>query len=155
MDHGYAQTTHTAQGQTLEITHVYADAGVRAEHSYTALSRARGETHTWINDAPGSLSECIHVRGDPLTEDRIDSLVRQLSQSVIEPSAHDQGLVVETATDRQLIEWRDELETAIRCGPFAEDHTEQLADLDRAIDETRQVAARLGTSGAGAQLQLL
>ncbi len=92
VDHGYAQTIHTAQGQTFEITHVYADAGVKAEHGYTALSRARGDTHIWINDAPGSLSECLHVQGDPLTEDRIDLLVCQLSQSVIEPPAVDQGL---------------------------------------------------------------
>lgn len=155
VDHGYAQTIHTAQGQTFEVTHVYADAGLRAEHGYTALSRARGETHIWINDAPNSLSHCIQVRGDPLIEDRIDSLVRQLSQSVIEPSAHDQGLAVETATDRQLIDCRDELEAVIRGGPLAHDHTEQLADLDRAIDETRQVGARLGTSGVGAQIELL
>ena len=52
VDHGYAQTIHAAQGQTFETTHVYADTGMRAEHGYTALSRARGETHLWINDAP-------------------------------------------------------------------------------------------------------
>ena len=124
VDHAYAQTIHTAQGQTFEITHAYADAGVRAEHGYTALSRARGETHLWLNDAPGPLGDCTHLHGDPLTEDRIDALVRQLSSTVIEPPAHDQGLPVETATDRQLIEWRNQLEATIRRSPIAQDHSD-------------------------------
>jgi len=155
IDHAYAQTIHTAQGQTFEIAHAYADAGMQAEHGYTALSRSRGETHVWINDAPGPLGECTHVHGDPLTEDRIDALVRQLSQSVIEPPAHDQGLSVETATDRQLIQWRDELAETIRRSPIASDHTDELVALGAAIDEVREIADHLGTSGAGAQLQVL
>jgi len=155
VDHAYAQTIHTAQGQTFEITHAYADAGMRAEHGYTALSRARGETHVWLNDAPGPLGGCTYIHGDPLTEDRIDGLVRQLSQSVIEPPVHDQGLPVETATDRQLIEWRNELATTIRQSPIASDHTDELVALDAAIDEAREVVARMGTSGAAAQLQVL
>ncbi|HDH26972.1 MAG TPA: hypothetical protein ENH00_12395 [Actinobacteria bacterium] len=154
VDHAYAQTIHTAQGQTFEITHAYADAGLRAEHGYTALSRARGETYVWLNDAPGPLGECTHIR-DPLTEDRIDVLVRQLSQSVIEPPAHDQGLPVQSATDRQLIEWRDELETIIRQSPLTKDHTDQLVALNAAIDQAREIADRLDTSGARAQVQLL
>ncbi len=155
VDHAYAQTIHTAQGQTFEITHAYADTGMRAEHGYTALSRARDETHLWINDTPGPLGGCTHIQGDPLTEDRIDGLVRQLSQSVIEPPAHDQGLPVETATDRQLLEWRDELAATIRHSPIANDHTDKLTALDAAIDEAREIADRLGTTGAGAQVQLL
>ena len=155
VDHAYAQTIHTAQGQTFEITHAYADAGMRAEHGYTALSRARGETHVWINDAPGPLGECTHIHGDPLTEDRIDALVRQLSQSIIEPPVHDQGLQVETATDRQLIEWRDELAATIRQSPIASDHTDELVALSAAIDQAEEGADRLGTSGADAQLQVL
>lgn len=155
VDHAYAQTIHTAQGQTFEITHAYADAGVRAEHGYTALSRARGETHLWINDAPGPLGECTHIHADPLTEDRIDALIRQLSQSVIEAPAHDQGLPVETATDRQLIEWRDELEATIQRSPIATDHTDELTALEAAIDEAGEIADRLGTTGARAQVQVL
>jgi len=155
VDHAYAQTIHTAQGQTFEITHAYADTGMQAEHGYTALSRARGETHVWINDAPGPLGGCTYIQGDPLTEDRIDSLVRQLSQSVIEPPAHDQGLPVETATDRQLIEWRDELAAAIRQSPIARDYADELVALGAAIDEAREVADGLGTSGAQAQVLVL
>ena len=155
VDHAYAQTIHTAQGQTFEITHAYADTGMQAEHGYTALSRSRGETHVWINDAPGPLGECTHVHGDPLTEDRIDALVRQLSQSVIEPPAHDQGLPVETATDRQLIEWRDELAATIRRSPIASDHTDELVALGAAIDEAREIADHVGTSGARTQVQVL
>ncbi|MEN8165648.1 MAG: HD domain-containing phosphohydrolase, partial [Acidobacteriota bacterium] len=118
---------------TLEITHVYADTGMQAEHGYTALSRARGETHLWINDAPGPLGECTHIHGDPLTEDRIDALVRQLSQSVIEPPAHDQGLPVETATDRQLVGWRGELAATIRQSPIAVDRTDELIGVNLSV----------------------
>ncbi|MFV1970348.1 MAG: MobF family relaxase [Acidimicrobiia bacterium] len=155
VDHAYAQTIHTAQGQTFEITHAYADTGMQAEHGYTALSRARGETHLWINDAPGPLGGCTYIQGDPLTEDRTDGLVRQLSKSVIEPPAHDQGIPVETATDRQLINWRDELAATIRQSPIAKDHTDELVALSAAIDEAREVADGLGTSGARAQVNVL
>lgn len=155
VDHAYAQTIHTAQGQTFLTTHVYADTGVRAEHGYTALSRARGETHLWINDAPGPLGECTYIQGDPMTEDRVAALARQLSQTVIEPPAHDQGLPVDTASDRHLIEWRDELEAIIRRSPVAVDRTDELVGLDAAIDEAREIADNLGTSGARAQVLTL
>ncbi|HLF43073.1 MAG TPA: MobF family relaxase [Acidimicrobiia bacterium] len=155
VDHAYAQTIHTSQGQTFQSTHVYADTGVRAEHGYTALSRARGETHLWINDAPGPLGECTYIHGDPLAEDRVASLARQLSQSVIEPLAHDQGLPVTTATDQQLIEWRDELEGIIRRSPIGTDVTDELTAVEAAIDEANEIAERLRTSGARAQVRAL
>lgn len=155
VDHAYAQTIHTAQGQTFHASHVYVDTGVRSEHGYTALSRARGETHLWVNDSPGPLGECTYIHGDPLVEDRVAALARQLSQSVIEPPAHDQGLPVATATDRQLIEWRDELEATIRRSPIASDPRDEIVALDAAIAEVREIADRLGTSGAQAQLQHL
>jgi hypothetical protein len=155
VDHAYAQTIHTAQGQTFQRTHVFADTGVRAEHGYTALSRAKDETHLWVNDAPGPLGECTYVHGDPLMDDRIAHLARQLAQSVIEPPAHDQGLPVASATDRQLIEWRDDLEATIRRSPIATDRTEHLVAVDAAIAEAREAAERLGTSGMRAQVQQL
>jgi hypothetical protein len=155
VDQAYAQTIHTAQGQTFHATHVYADTGMRAEHGYTALSRARGETHLWVNDRPGPLGECTYIHGDPLTEDRVVALARQLAQSVIEPPAHDQGLPVETATDRQLREWRDELEGTIRRSPIATDPTHQIVSVDAAIAEARETADRLRTTGARAQVQFL
>jgi len=154
LDHAYAQTIHTAQGQTFGITHLYADVGVRAEHGYTALSRARGETHLWLNDASGPLGECTHIH-EPVTEDRIDALIRQLSQSVIETPAVDQGLPVHTATDQQLITWRDELAQTIAQSPLAQDVSDRLVALEAAIEEARQVAAQLGTSGAHNQVSLL
>jgi hypothetical protein len=62
---------------------------------------------------------------------------------------------VATATDRQLIKWRDELEATIRKSPIARDPTDQLVALDGAIAEARETAVRLGTSGAQAQVQHL
>jgi conjugative relaxase-like TrwC/TraI family protein len=155
VDHAYAQTIHTAQGQTFLTTHVYADTGVRAEHGYTALSRARGETHLWISDAPGPLGECTYIHCDPMTEDRVAALARQLSQTVIEAPAHDQGLPVDSASDRHLIQWRDELEAMIRRSPVGVDRTDELVALDAAIDEAREIADSLGTSGARAQVLTL
>jgi hypothetical protein len=155
VDHAYAQTIHTAQGQTFHATHVYADTGVRAEHGYTALSRARCETHLWINDSPGPLGECTYIHGDPLVDDRVAVLARQLSQSVIEPPAHDQGLPVVTATDRQLVDWREELEGVIRRSPISTDPNDQIVALDAAIAEATEMAERLGTSGVRAQARYL
>ncbi|MFP4554994.1 MAG: MobF family relaxase, partial [Actinomycetota bacterium] len=155
VDHAYAQTIHTAQGQTFQRTHVYVDTGVRAEHGYTALSRARDKTHLWVNDIPGPLGECTYIHGDPLSEDRVAGLVRQLSQSVIEPPALDQGIPVAAASDQQLIKWRNELEEVIRRSPIAVDVTDELAALEAAIDEATEIAELLDTSGAHAQLEAL
>jgi hypothetical protein len=55
---------------------------------------------------------------------------------------------VAAATDRQLIEWRDELEGIIRRSPIATDPSDQIVALDAAIAEARETADRLGTSGA-------
>lgn len=155
VDHSYAQTIHTAQGQTFETTHLYVDTGVQAEHGYTALSRARGETHLWVNDAPGPLGECTHIHGDPLTDDRVAALVRQLSQSVVEAPALTQGVPVESAPDRQIVKWRDELEAAIRQSPVARNLHDEMVALDAAIAEAREVVERIGTSGAVNQLRSL
>lgn len=155
VDHAYAQTIHTAQGQTFGITHLYTDTGVKKEHGYTALSRARGETHLWVNDTPGPLGGCTHIHGDPLTEDRIEFLVRQLADTVIEAPAIDQGLPVHTATDRQLLEWRDQLDQIIRNSPLTKDPSDDLVAIEAAIEQTKEIAERLGTSGAKAQVQYL
>jgi hypothetical protein len=128
---------------------------VRTEHGYTALSRAREETHVWVNDAPGPLGECSYIHGDPLVGDRVASLARQLSQSVIEPLALEQGLPVASASDRQLVAWRDELEGMIRRSPIASNPTDQLVALDAAIAEARETAECVNTSGARAQVDEL
>lgn len=155
LDWAYAQTIHTAQGQTFQVTHLYADLGVKAEHGYTALSRARGETHLWMNDAPGPLGECTHIHGDPLTENRIEALVRQLGQSVVEAPAHDRTLFIGSATDRELIDWRNQLEACLRESPLANNVRDQIVVFEAAIVEAREVAALLGTSGARIQVREL
>jgi hypothetical protein len=142
-------------GSVTLRTHVYADTGMRAEHGYTALSRARGETHLWIYDAPGRLGECTHIHGDPLTESHTDVLVRQLTQSVIEPPATYQGLPVASVTDAQLIAWRDQLEATIHHSPRMHDVTDKLVALDSAIDQARNIAERFCTSGTWVQIQTL
>ena len=153
VDHAYAQTIHTAQGQTYETTHLYADTGVRAEHGYTALSRARGETHLWVNDTPGPSGECNPVHGQALLENQVDVLVRRFTQSVIEPPATDQGLPVAAVTDRDLIGWRDRLGAVIYESPLMGDVTDKLVAVDEAIEHARQVTIKLGTSGSRAHVR--
>lgn len=155
LDWGYAQTIHTAQGQTFQVSHLYADTGVKAEHGYTALSRARGETHVWLNDVPGPLGECTHIHGDPLTENRIEALVRQLSQSIVEAPAHDRSLFIGSATDQELVDWRNDLEGSLRESPLAANVSEQMAAVEEAIVEAKEVAAQLGTRGARLQVREL
>jgi hypothetical protein len=81
--------------------------------------------------------------------------VKQLTKSVIEPPAYEQGLPVDSATDRNLIEWRDELEETIRQSPITRDVNDELVALDAAITEAAAIAKRFGTSGAEAQLRYL
>jgi hypothetical protein len=87
VDYGYAQTIHTAQGHTYDRVHLYVDQMTTAEHGYTGLSRATGETHIWIADLPGPTGDCGHLHCRPAVENRIDSLVRQLANSGVRPAA--------------------------------------------------------------------
>lgn len=155
LDWAYAQTIHTAQGQTFEVTHLYADLGVKAEHGYTALSRARGETHLWLNDTYGPLGDCTYIHGDPVTENGVEALVRRFTQSVVEPPAQDQGIAFQLATDRELVEARKRLEETIRQSPIVANLNEEIAAVDTAITEAREVLNRFGTSGVQAQFRLL
>src|SRR5690606_36181032 len=101
------------------------------------------------------LGECTHVHGDPLTDDRVNALVRQLSQSVVEAPALAQGVPVESATDRELIEWRNELEAAIRHSPLARNFEDEIVALDSSIAQAREAFERIGTSGSASQLRSL
>jgi conjugative relaxase-like TrwC/TraI family protein len=112
VDHAYAQTIHTAQGQTFGTTHLYIDTGVAAEHGYTALSRARDETHLWVNTSRAIDGRCVQP-GQPAYETPVEALVRQLTRSVVQPPALAQGLAVEDATDQQLLQSLHNLEREI------------------------------------------
>lgn len=153
VDYGYAQTIHTAQGHTYDRVHLYVDQVMTAEHGYTGLSRATGETHIWVADPPGPTSDCGHLHCRPAFENRIDSLVRQLSTSGVRPAATQSPPVTETLTDRQLIDRRDELMRSLEDGPLGQPAPE-IEGLDQAIAEAEAVVGRLGTSGARAQLDL-
>ncbi len=145
IDYGYAQTIHAAQGHTYQQTHLYVDAAITAEHGYTALSRAREETHLWVADTSGPVGDCIHHHSGPLTEDRIDTLVRQLSRSSLQPPATGCDMIVVTATDDQLIKWGDHLARALQASPLAEDPSLELAALEAAITDARAMATQAGT----------
>jgi len=156
VDHAYAQTIHTAQGQTYETTHLYMDTGVSSEHGYTGLSRARGETHLWVNTSRTINGACLQPHGVPAVESSLESLIRQFTRTVVEPPATDQGLAVASATDSQLHQKLRELKTTIRNSPLGE--RIDLADLTRievSITEAEEVARRTGTTGAQRQLHLL
>lgn len=145
VDYGYAQTIHTAQGHTYQQTHLYLDTAITAEHGYTALSRAREETHLWVADASGPVGDCLHHRSGPLTEDRIDTLVRQLSRSSLQPPATNHDMIVASATDDQLITRRDHLARILQASSLTEDPSLELAALDAAITDARAMATQAGT----------
>ncbi|HZD23284.1 MAG TPA: AAA family ATPase [Acidimicrobiia bacterium] len=156
VDHAYAQTIHTAQGQTFDTTHLYVDTGVAAEHGYTGLSRARGETHLWVNTSPTINGGCITPGGQTITESHVDRLVRQLNRTVVQPPAHFKGLAVENANDQELHRWLKDVEMAIRQGPLGEPFDiEDLTRIESAIIEAEAVAVTLGTDGARAQVVCL
>ncbi|MEX0698343.1 MAG: MobF family relaxase [Acidimicrobiia bacterium] len=120
VEHGYAQTIHTAQGHTYNRVHLYVDQMITAEHGYTGLSRATGETHIWMADPPGPTGGCGHLHCRPAVQNRIDSLVRQLSNSGVRPAATQSPSVTGTMTDRQLIDRRNELFQLFKDGPLHE-----------------------------------
>ncbi|HUP15932.1 MAG TPA: MobF family relaxase [Acidimicrobiia bacterium] len=154
VDYGYAQTIHTAQGHTFGRVHVYVDQMTTAEHGYTGLSRATGETHIWMADMPGPLGDCGQLHCRPAVENQIDTLVRQLSNSCVRPAATESPLASETMTDRELLDRRDALAESFMDSPLDEPAPD-IEALDQAITETRATVEDLGTSGARAQLDLL
>lgn len=102
-----------------------------AEHGYTGLSRATGETHIWMADPPGPTGDCGHLHCRPAVENRIDSLVRQLATSGLRRAATQSPPVTETLTDRQLVDRRNELFQLFKEGPL-NDPTLDFAAIDRA-----------------------
>jgi conjugative relaxase-like TrwC/TraI family protein len=156
VDHAYAQTIHTAQGQTFQTTHLYVDTGVAAEHGYTGLSRARDETHLWVNARRGVDGRCIQPHGQPAFGPPIESLVRQLTRTVVQQPAGLQGVAVGAASDQQLNHWLGNIDTTIREGPLGKRlDIEDLTRIDGAISEAEEAARRLGTDGARSQVRYL
>jgi len=156
VDHAYAQTIHTAQGQTFHTTHLYVDTGVAAEHGYTGLSRAQDEAHLWVNSSPTFDGRCMPPHGQRARQPAIDTVIRQLTRSVVQPSASVQGLAVENATDQQLHRWLADLASAIGKGPLGQRlAAEDLTRTEVAIIEAEETATRLRTDGARSQVQYL
>lgn len=141
VDYGYAQTIHTAQGHTYDRVHLYVDQTITAEHGYTGLSRATGETHIWMTDPPGPTGDCGHLHCRSAVENRIDSLVRQLANSGVRPAATESPSATETMTDRQLIDRRNELFQLFKDGPLNEP-TIDFAAVDQPTLETEAMARR-------------
>jgi hypothetical protein len=154
VDYGYAQTIHTAQGHTYERAHVYVDQTMTAEHGYTALSRARGETHIWTADGPGPLGDCTHAHSPGLVEKRIDTLTRQLSRSGIRPGATCHHSTYHMTSDHDLLDRRDQLGGVISSSPLGQPSPD-LAAWDAAVADAKAVADRLGTSGSHRQLEVV
>jgi conjugative relaxase-like TrwC/TraI family protein len=150
VDYGYAQTVHTAQGHTFEQAHVYVDQMMTAEHGYTALSRARGQTRIWTAHHPSFL-DCIHARCPHIVEDRTNGLVAQLTRSGVRPAAAEHRPTAQPRTDRELVDRRDELARLIFQGPLGRAQPD-IEAFDAAVLETQAVAERLGTSGAHLQV---
>jgi conjugative relaxase-like TrwC/TraI family protein len=147
VDYGYAQTIHTAQGHTYEQAHVYVDQAMTAEHGYTGLSRARGETHIWTADGPGPLGDCIHAHYPPAVEDRTGTLVRQFSRSGARHTASDHYPTFHQTSDQNLLDRRDELAHVISRSSFAQPKRD-ISAFDAAIADAKAVLADIGTSGA-------
>lgn len=146
VDHAYAQTIHTAQGQTFGTTHLYVDTGIAAEHGYTALSRARDESHLWVNTGRTVDGRCIQPHGQAIPE-APESLIRRLTRSVVQPPALTEGLAVAHALDQQLHQSLQNLEGEIqlldqsaRREQWIADHADLLHKTYTAIKD--ELAAR-------------
>jgi hypothetical protein len=129
--------------------HLFVDQTMTAEHGYTGLSRATSETHIWMADPPGPTGDCGHLHCRPAVENRMDSLVRQLSNSGVRPIATEPHSAVQTMTDRELINRRDELFELFSDGPLnqptidsaaIDPPSDMYAEILHEID--RRVAAR-------------
>jgi hypothetical protein len=154
VEYGYAQTIHTAQGQTYHHAHLYVDETMTAEHGYTGLSRTSGETHIWTADLPGPLGDCSHIHCPAVVEDRTNALVRQLSQSGVRPIAADRNPSMHLLTDRELLDRRDELARKISDGPLGQP-LPNIEALEQAIVEAQATLKQTGTTGTRAQLGML
>jgi len=141
VDYGYAQTIHTAQGHTYDRVHLYVDQAMTAEHGYTGLSRATGETHIWMADPPGPVGDCGHLHCRPALENRIDTLIRQLSNSGVRPAATESPSAIHAMTDRELVDRRDQLARLFRDGPL-NPLTPDSTAIDQPMTEAEVMARR-------------
>ncbi|MDX6506172.1 MAG: hypothetical protein QOG06_816, partial [Gaiellaceae bacterium] len=108
VEHAYALTGHGMQGGTVERATVVASVGeLTRGWSYTALSRARGETRLLVRDAPPAVGEREDVApygpAGPLEPDAVLARVaRRMLERDDEDLAFDQLPVSGRADDPQL-----------------------------------------------------
>lgn len=82
IDHGYAVTTHKAQGVTVDATYVLAGSMNDRELSYVQLSRHRDEARLYVPQA--AVEDELRAADLELTGNAIEdlkSLVRQMERS--------------------------------------------------------------------------
>jgi len=78
LDHGYAITVHKAQGATYDVALLYGDEHLYAEAGYTALTRGRQQTWSYVL-----------VDGSSDASPAVDQLAHRLARSRAEPAAID------------------------------------------------------------------
>jgi conjugative relaxase-like TrwC/TraI family protein len=141
VEHAYALTGHGMQGGTVERAVVVASAhDLTRGWSYTALSRARGETRLLLRDDVGDVAgrDEIAPAGRPRAAGRPELLARvarQMLERDDEDLAIDQLAVAGAADDPQL--------TGLAVEPLAEQATGRVEGSSRA-QVTNQLAELRG-----------
>lgn len=84
---GYAATVHKAHGQTVDSAHIHADHGLNREDAYTAFSRARGHTHTYLTREHSDIDPTEHL-GERIAHSRPEhaAITHERHQAVAERS---------------------------------------------------------------------
>lgn len=76
LDHGYAITVHKGQGATYEVALLYGDEHLYAEAGYTALTRGRQQTRSYVL-----------IDGSPDARPGFDQIAYRLGRSQAERAA--------------------------------------------------------------------
>ena len=92
-------------------------------------------------DPPGPTGDCGHLHCRPAVENRIDSLVRQLANSGVQPAATESPPVTETLTDGHPIDRRNELFQLFKDSPVNEPIID-FAAVDQPMMEVEVMARR-------------
>lgn len=147
LQHGYAGTIYTAQGQSVDQAFIAAEAAMSLEEFNTSLSRSIGETHLYAVNAPEpKREEFAPLEQEP--PDPLDELLRSMERPRAQVSAIDESerAVLRELPASELVsrhrKLRDQVQATELGGPgaTAPDLEPSLVAVSEEIDERSRLA---------------
>lgn len=136
--HGYASTTHKAQGRTVDAAFFFGDEATYREMGYTAMTRGRDDNRFYLSAGDSRVGDGLDLVAED--KDPVHAITRSLQRSAAKELAIDHGGETGFAdhTLSQLYAEHDALRDRLRAAP-----ADPAAELARVGEVRRRAEANL------------